>query len=186
MALYGAIRSRKHTGFRKSFNQEEIAKALRSLQNCIRIRSAPNLDALLLALADSLPPGTKSSNSLKDIVVHLKLNPLSLLITLDDLVELESANDIVTLRNGLGELSRSTDICVVLTTKDLALPEDSGWRHFVVRPLSVETAVATFKAISGHLDDEDEFKKLVLSLGCIPFSISIAGRLGLKIGRAHV
>ena len=180
MTLHGAIGSRKHISFRKSFNQEEIAKVLRCSQNCIRIRSTRNLDALVLALAASLPLGTKSSNSLEDIVAYLELHPSSLLVTFDESVELESPHDIVTLRNGLGELSRSTDICVVLTTNDLALAEDSGWRHFVVKPLSVETAVATFKAISGRLDDDDKLKRLVLSLGCVAFSISIAGRLGLR------
>ena len=149
-------------------------------QNCIHIRCTPNLDALLLALAASLPPGTMSGKSLADIVAYFKLNPSSVVVTLDESEE-PSVNNIVTLRNSLGELSRSTDICIVLTTIDLALAEESGWRHFVIKPLSVETAVSTFKAISGRVgEDDDEVKELVLALGCVPFSISIAGHLRLK------
>jgi len=43
--------------------------------------------------------------------------------------------------------------------------------------LSVDAAIAMFRAVSGHEEDKDEeVKELVLVLGCLPFSISIVAR----------
>ena len=179
MALYGAIGTGKSAIARMLVNRIEVAWMFGRSRHWVRCQSAPNVEALLHALATSLSLKKRSNCPLTDIIEYLEVHPSSLLIVFDDFQMPESESEIEKLTDALGKLGQcgSANVCVLLTTRDLPLPEGLAWLHFLVEPLSVDAAVAMFRAISGHEEDkDDEVKELVQALGCLPFSISIVAR----------
>ncbi|KAK2462604.1 hypothetical protein APHAL10511_005337 [Amanita phalloides] len=179
MALYGAIKTGKSTIARMLVNRIEVARMFGGSRHWIRCQSAANVDALLYALAASLSLKTKTGDPLTEILEHLEVNPSSLLIILDDFEMPESEDEIEKLKDALGKLSqcRLAKTYILLTTRDLPLPEGVAWLHFLVEPLSADAAISMFRAISGHAEDpDDEVRGLVMTLGCLPFSISIVAR----------
>ncbi|KAK2463787.1 hypothetical protein APHAL10511_004185 [Amanita phalloides] len=179
MALYGAIGIGKSTIAHMLVNRIEVARMFGRSRHWIRCQSTANVDALLYALATSLSLKTKTNSPLTEILEHLEVNPSSLLIILDDFEMPESEDEIEKLKDALGKLGqcRFSKAYILLTTRDLPLPEGVAWIHFFVEPLSVDAALSMFRAISGHAEDsDDEIKELVTSIGCLPFSISIVAR----------
>ncbi|KAF8335218.1 P-loop containing nucleoside triphosphate hydrolase protein [Amanita rubescens] len=179
MALYGAIGSGKSTIARMLVNRVEVAQVFGRSRHWVRCQSAPTVEALLHALATSLSLKTRTNCPLTDIIEHLEIHPSPFLIVFDDFQMPENEDEIEKLTDALGKLGqcRSANVCILLTTRDLPLPEGVAWLHFLVEPLSVHAAMVMFRAISGHEEDNDEeVKELVHALGCLPFSISIAAR----------
>ena len=179
MALYGAIGTGKSSIARMLVNRVEVARMFGRSRHWVRCQSAPNVEALIHALATSLSLKKRTNCPLTDIIEYLEVHPSSLLIIFDDFQMPESEDEIEKLTDALGKLGqcRSANVCILLTTRDLPLPEGVAWLHFLVQPLSVDAAIAMFKAISGHDEDKDEeVKELVQALGCLPFSISIVAR----------
>ena len=179
MALYGAIGTGKSAVARMLVNRVEVARVFGRSRHWVRCQSAPNVEALLHALATSLSLKKRTNSPLTDIIEYLEIHPSSLLIVFDDFQMPESESEIEKLTDALGKLGqcRSANVCILLTTCDLPLPEGLAWLHFLVEPLSVDAAIAMFRAISGHEEDgDDDVKELVQALGCLPFSISIVAR----------
>ncbi|KAK2462605.1 hypothetical protein APHAL10511_005338 [Amanita phalloides] len=180
--FFGTIGTAKSIVTSLPVSRAQITRLLARSPPWIHLQSAPRVEALLSALAACLPAGATPNPSTKDIIPYLQANPLSLLIAFDDSEMPESPTDVEALMDVLDKLCRSTDLCIVLTTGNVQLPDGVGWLRFVCRPLPTRIAAATFKAIGGYSDDVDdeEIKNLVLALGCVPFSVSIAGRLRSK------
>ncbi|KAF8630783.1 hypothetical protein AX15_002731 [Amanita polypyramis BW_CC] len=177
MALQGGILTGKSAIARMFVNRVEIARAFGRSRHWIRCQSIPNVEAMLHALATSLSLSTGSNDPLEDIISHLQFNPSSLLIVLDDFQMPDNLSEIEVLKEALGRLGQFSNVCILLTTRDLPLPEGVGWLHLLTKPLSIGAAVTTFKSISGCSDDsDDEVQELVHALGCVPFSISIIAR----------
>ena len=179
MALYGAIGTGKSSIARMLVNRVEVARAFGRSRHWVRCQSAPNVEALIHALATSLSLKKRTSCPLTDIIEYLEVHPSSLLIIFDDFQMPGSEDEIEKLTDALGKLGqcRSANVCILLTTRDLPLPEGVAWLHFLVEPLSVDAAMAMFRAISGHDEDKDEeVKELVQALGCLPFSVAIVAR----------
>ena len=179
MALYGTIGTGKSTIARMLVNRVEVARVFGRSRHWVRCQSAPNVEALLHSLATSLSLKKRTNCPLTDIIEHLEIHPSSLLIVFDDFQMPEDDAEIEKLTDALGKLGqcRSANVCILLTTRDLPLPEGVAWLHFLVEPLSIDAAMAMFRAISGQQEDNDEeVKELVQALGCLPFSISIVAR----------
>ncbi len=158
MALYGAIGTGKSSIARMLVNRVEVARVFGRSRHWVRCQSAPNVEALIHALATSLSLKKRTNCPLTDIIEYLEVHPSSLLIIFDDFQMPESDDEIEKLTDVLGKLGqcRSANVCILLTTRDLPLPEGVAWLHFLVEPLSVDAAIAMFRAISGHDEDEDE------------------------------
>ena len=174
MALYGAIGTGKSAIARMLVNRVEVARVFGRSRHWVRCQSAPNVEALLYALATSLCLKKRTNNPLTDVIEYLEIHPSSLLIVFDDFQMPESESETEKLTDALGKLGqcRSANVCILLTTRDLPLPEGLAWLHFLVEPLSVDAATAMFRAISGHEEDrDDDIKELVRAIGCLPFSI---------------
>ncbi|KAF8329207.1 hypothetical protein F5887DRAFT_1005135 [Amanita rubescens] len=144
----------------------EVARAFGRSRHWVRCQSAPNVEALIHALATSLSLKKRTNCPLTDIIEYLEVHPSSLLIIFDDFQMPGSEDEIEKLTDALGKLSqcRSANVCILLTTRDLPLPEGVAWLHFLVEPLSVDAAMA--------MKSRNWFKLL----GCLPFSISIVAR----------
>ncbi|KAK2462603.1 hypothetical protein APHAL10511_005336 [Amanita phalloides] len=180
LALYGAIKSGKSTTARMFVNLEEVARMFGRSRHWIRCQSVANVDAMLHALAKSLSIETGTNSTLMDsIIEHLDGNRLTVLIILDDYERPESEDEVEKLKDALGRLGQcqSANVYILLTTRNLPLPEGVAWTHFLVEPLSLDATIVMFRSISGHTEDSDEeITELAKSLGCLPFSISIAAR----------
>ncbi|KAF8626484.1 hypothetical protein AX17_006540 [Amanita inopinata Kibby_2008] len=176
IALTGSVGIGKTTIARMFINLVQIYRTFGDSRHWISCQTAPNVHAMLSALADSLSLKTRSNDPLNDVVSHLRFHPSSLLIVFDGLETPDDVEEVKLLEGALGKIRQFAQVHILLTTRDLPLPQGVHWLHFLIGPLPLNAAIDTYKAISPYHDDK--IKDLVCALGCVPFAVVVMARQG--------
>ena len=159
-------------------NSVEIDSMFGPSRHWIFYQAELDVKHMLNSLSRSLPFNTRSNDPLKDIIFYLRFNRAPIIIVFDNYTIPDGARERKFIEDAFGKLNQFPHARMLLSTRHFPLPNSVRWLHLLVRTLSLEAAIQTYKSISSYHDDQ--IGELVKELGRVPFAIVVMAQQGQR------